>query len=485
MKGGRLLLPLVLWAAAPAPAEVLRLDDALRIAGDRSPTLAEARHSLEISRRELEAQRAALKSRFGLTVTPFEHSRDRTFNELVSAYNTQEQTHAGARFSIRQTIAPTDGTLSLVQAFDWRRASSSFAGAGSRRSYSNALFLRYSQPLFTHNRTRLALRRLELALENALLHFAVQELQIESQVTRRFLDLYYLRRNLAIAAEELRNAEESLEIVGRKVEAGITAREELLQAGLTRANSRAAVDDARLRLEDGLDDFRLLLGLPLDAELEVEADVRKRLVEVDPGLAERHGLAHRMEIRQRQIEVRNALDQVIETGAQNEFKGSVDLTYGLTGTDPAVADLYDSPTRNQEVGIRFEVPIFDWGEKEHRMAAARERVRSRERSAAEEERRIVKEIRQACRGLDNQAAQIEIAEKSVESARQTYRLNLERYRNGDLPSKDIAFYQNQLSREQLNEVRALIDYQLALLDLKVRALWDFAAGEPVIDLESR
>ena len=484
MKKAKFLLLAALWAAAPAPAEVLRLEDALRIAGDRSPTLAEARHGLETSRHELEAQRAGLKSRLGLTVTPFEHSRDRTFNELVSGYNTQEQTHAGARFTIQQTIEPTDGTLSLVQAFDWRDASSSFAGAGSRRWYSNALFLRYSQPLFTYNRTRLELKRLELGLENALLGFAIQELQIESQVTRQFLNLYYLQRNLAIAVEELRNAEESLEIVKAKVEAGITAREELLQAGLTRANSRAGAQNARLQYEDGLDDFKILLGLPLDMELKVEADVRKRLVEVDPRLAERHGLDHRMEIRQRQIEVRNALDQLIQTGAQNEFKGSVDLTYGLTGTDPALADLYDSPTRNQEVGIRFEVPIFDWGEKEHRLAAARERVGSRKLSAAEEERRILKEIRQGCRGLDNQAAQIEIAEKSVESARQTYRLNLERYRNGDLPSKDIAFYQTQLSREQLNEVRALIDYQLALLDLKVRTLWDFAAGEPVINLES-
>ena len=485
MKGARFLLPLVLWAAAPAPAEVLQLADALRIAGDRSPTLAEARHSLEISRRELEAQLAGLKSRFGLTVTPFEHSRDRTFNELVSGYYTQEQSHAGARFTIRQSIEPTDGTLSLVQAFDWRDASSSFAGAGSRRSFSNGLSLRYSQPLFTHNRTRLELKRLRLALENSHLQFAMQELQIESQVTRRFLDLYYQQRNLAIAGEELSNSEESLEIVSAKVEAGITAREELLQAGLNRANSRAAVDNARIGYEEGLDDFRILLGLPLEMELEVEADVRKRLVDVDPKLAERHGLAHRMEIRQRQIEVQNALDDLVRAGESNEFRGSLDLSYGLTGTDPSLADIYDSPTRNQKVGISLEVPIFDWGEREHRKAAARERVRSRRLSAAEEERRILKEIRQACRSLDNQAGQIEIAERSVESARQTYRLNLERYRNGDLPSKDIAFYQNQLSREQLSEVRALIDYQLALLDLKVRTLWDFAAGEPVINLESR
>ena len=107
MKKAKFLLLAALWAAAPAPAEVLRLEDALRIAGDRSPTLAEAHHGLETSRHELEAQRAGLKSRLGLTVTPFEHSRDRTFNELVSGYNTQEQTHAGARFTIQQTIEPT------------------------------------------------------------------------------------------------------------------------------------------------------------------------------------------------------------------------------------------------------------------------------------------------------------------------------------------------------------------------------------------
>ena len=60
---------------------------------------------------------------------------------------------------------------------------------------------------------------------------------------------------------------------------------------------------------------------------------------------------------------------------------------------------------------------------------------------------------------------------------------MERYRNGDLSSKDIAFYQDQLSREQLNEVGALINYRLALLDLKIRTLWDFVADEPVVTLD--
>ena len=74
---------------------------------------------------------------------------------------------------------------------------------------------------------------------------------------------------------------------------------------------------------------------------------------------------------------------------------------------------------------------------------------------------------------------MQIAAKYVVNDRQTYEINLERYRYGDLSSKDIADYQNQLSREQINEVGVRINYRLALLDLKVRTLYDFASDEPV------
>ena len=61
-------------------------------------------------------------------------------------------------------------------------------------------------------------------------------------------------------------------------------------------------------------------------------------------------------------------------------------------------------------------------------------------------------------------------------------INLERYRNGDISSKDIGEYQNQLSNEQLNHISALINYKLALLDLKIASLWDFETGKPVLDI---
>ncbi|HIG16395.1 MAG TPA: hypothetical protein EYQ31_03365, partial [Candidatus Handelsmanbacteria bacterium] len=267
-----ILLALLLLADAVS-AEQLELSRALQIASDRSPTIQGARQNLEISHRNLQAQRAALKSRFGLVVTPYEFAKDRVFNDLLSAHNTQEQTHIGASFSIQQPIEMTDATLSMIQSVDWREASSSLAsslgGRSSQQSYSSNLYLQYSQPLFTYNRTRLTLERLELALENARLDYAIQRLQIESGVTRLFLDLYLKQRNVAISREELVNANERYEIIEGKVLAGISAREELLQEDLTRANAQASLESIQLQYANALDDFRVQLGLPFEMELSV------------------------------------------------------------------------------------------------------------------------------------------------------------------------------------------------------------------------
>ena len=468
-----------LLALAPAGAEQLVFDDALKIALERSPSIEQARHNLEISRRNLEAQRATLKPRLSLNVTPYEFSKNRIFSGLTSQYNTEEQTHLGATFAVQQPLERTDGTLSLVQSLDWRRSSSTFAGGDVRKTYNNQLFLRYSQPLHTYNRTKLNLRQLELSLKNAQLQYALQRLQIESQITQLFLDLYLKQRNVEIIREELKNATERYEIIESKVRGGITAREQLLQADLTRANARGGLEDAQLQYANSLDDFKLLLGLSLDMELTIAADVRKQLVEVNLQQAIRRGLANRMELRQRDIDIENAMQQLITTDAENEFKGSVDLTFGLIGIDEQLGHIYDEPTRNQQVTVTFNVPLFDWGEKRHRMAAARESVARSKLSAAEERKSITAEIRQAHRNLQSQKTRIEIAEKNVSNARQTYEINLERYRNGDLSSKDIADYQNQLSREQINQIGVLINYRLALLNLKICTLYDFVRGAPV------
>lgn len=466
--------------SGPVGAGQMSLDEALEIAFTKSPTIQRAVNGLQISEHNLEAQQASLKSQFNLTLTPYAYSKDRVFNELVSQYNTQEQKSSAMQFSINQPIKWTDGTLRIIESLDWREASSSFTGSMTETTYRNSLYLSLNQPLFTYNRTKLQLKDLELNLEKAQLNYAIQRLQIEQQVTSQFLRLYYYQRSVQISREELTNSRESYEIIKSKVDAGISAEEELYQADLTWANSRASLENSQIQYENALDNFKILLGLPLEDDFEVTADIRKELVEVNAARAIEHGLASRMELRQLDIDIQNAMHNLIRTGADNEFEASVDVTYGLVGTDPEFNNLYDSPTRNQSIQVSVNIPLYDWGRKKHRLAASQAQVDNARLSADEERRQVTYEIRQAYRSLQNQKTQIEIAEKNVKNARLTYEINLERYRNGDLSSKDISFYQDQLSREQLNEVSALINYRLALLDIKIRSLWDFKTNQPVV-----
>jgi len=316
------------------------------------------------------------------------------------------------------------------------------------------------------------------------LNYAIQKLQIERSVTQQFLSLFYSWRSLEIAEQQLANATESYQIIESKVDAGISAPEELYQADLTRFNSQASVQNLRMQYENSQDSFKILLGLPLDNELVIVADIRKSLVDVDLAQATDHGLAYRMELRQNDIAIQNALHNLIEAGAINEFKAEVSATLGLTGTDPGFGQIYNSPNIDQGVMVSVDIPLFDWGQKKHILAASQAQIDSQQLSASEEIKSIKLEIRQAYRSLQNQRTQIEIAEKNVINAQRTYDINLERYKGGDISAYDMQIYQLQLTQEQLDEVQALINYKVALLDLKIRTLWDFENNLSVIDIKT-
>jgi len=465
-------------------AQELTLEKALEIAFKNSPSIQAAAYNLDISQHNLAAQQAGLKSQFNLTLTPYQYSNVKVFNELTSKYNVQELTKSEARLTITQPIIWTDGEIRLTNRFGWQEAASSFTGSIPESTFNNSLFLTLTQPLFTYNRKQMQITELELSLENSQLNYAIQKLQIERSVTQQFLSLFYSWRSLEIAEQQLANATESYQIIESKVDAGISAPEELYQADLTRFNSQASVQNLRMQYENSQDSFKILLGLPLDNELVIVADIRKSLVDVDLAQATDHGLAHRMELRQNDIAIQNALHNLIEAGAINEFKAEVSATLGLTGTDPGFGQIYNSPNIDQGVMVSVDIPLFDWGQKKHILAASQAQIDSQQLSASEEIKSIKLEIRQAYRNLQNQGTQIEIAEKNVINAQRTYDINLERYKGGDISAYDMQIYQLQLTQEQLDEVQALINYKVALLDLKIRTLWDFENNLSVIDIKT-
>jgi outer membrane protein TolC len=443
------------------------------------------RLSLVRSQENLNAQNAALKSQFSLEINPINYSQIRSFNELISKWNSVKTTESFGLFTISQPILLTDARLSLVNRFGYRDSYSEYSNT-TTKGFSNNLALYLEQPLFTFNRTKLQLKELELALENSKISYAIQLLSLERQVTQAFYYVYQQQQSLDIANQAFQNMQKSYEVIRNKVDAGISAREEMFQAELNMASSKSEYENSQVSYENAKDEFKLLIGMSLYDDIIVLPNIAVDTVGVDVSFAIDQGLANRMELRQRQINVESSQFDLIQTKALNEFKGNLGLSVGLFGDNEKFGDVYANPTDNEEVSLSLTIPLWDWGERKSRIKASEASIESANISLEEEKNDIILGIRKVYRNLLNLRNQIGIAEQNVKNAQLTYDLNLERYKNGDLTGMDLNLYQEQLSQKQLSYTNSLISYKLELLNLKIQTLYDFERKQqvaPVMSLE--
>lgn len=480
LKGFLLILLCQLFLITNAQ-QILTLEKALDIASSNSPSLRISLLNLERSEQTLKAQNAALKSNFSLGLTPIGYDQTRSFDSYNSKWYTSKTTQSFGTFTVSQPFLPTDGTISLVNRFGWQNKSSTVGNVSqSSKAFTNNLSLSIAQPLFTYNRTKLQLKELELNLENAQLSYAMQNLNVEKQVTQFFYDVYLAQMNLTISQDELKNTQKSFEITQNKVSAGIAAKEELYQAELNYATAKSNVQNAQVALENYKDQFKQLIGLNVEDEITVMTDVTLNPVPVDVKKAIEFGLNSRMEIRQRAIEIETSQFALIRTKSLNEFRGDVNLSIGISGDNEVFRDIYDTPTNSPRVAVSFNLPLFDWGEKKARIKAQEAVIQTSNLNFQEQKKQIVLDIRRVYRSLQNLVMQIDIATQNEKNAQLTYEINLERYANGDLTSMDMNLFQTQLSQKKIAYAQALIDYKIELLNLKIQSLYDFEKNEAIV-----
>ncbi|SMO77803.1 Outer membrane protein TolC [Saccharicrinis carchari] len=476
------LLICVVLAVSDAYAQrILSLQQAIEQAMKTSPRIQNSRLSLIRSEENLKAQRATLKSNFSLNVNPLDYSNERRFSNQLSEWYTIESYSSLANFRVSQPILWTDGVLSLNNTLNYRDNTSTSGAAmgGGLKGFSNSLDLTLQQPLFTYNRTKLELKELELAYENTAMSYALQELSVENQVTQAFYRVYQSQMSLNTSREEYENRKQSYEIIKNKVEGGLTAKEELYQAELDLMSSESAMKDREVTFENDKDNFKQMLGIALEEEIMVLADISVLPVDVDLNTAIDQGLANRMELRQREIAIENGQFDLIRTNAQNEFKGDLTLKFGLFGESEELQNVFQDATNSQNVSIGFTIPLWDWGEKKARLKAAQASLEMSMNDLRDEEVSIKLTIRQVFRSLANLLRQIEIARKNLENAELTYEINLEKYKNGDLTSMDLNLVQNQLTSKKNSLTNSIISYKLELLNMKIQSMYDFENKESV------
>jgi outer membrane protein TolC len=280
--------------------------------------------------------------------------------------------------------------------------------------------------------------------------------------------------------EELKNTQQSRNTTADKVDAKLTARIELYQADLNLSSAKSTVKNKEVALENAKASFKQYIGMDLKEAIEVRTSISpsdSTAISIDKAV--QYGLSSRMELRQRKIDIENEQFNLIKTKDYNDFDGSMALSVGLTGNNPALRSVYDKPAKSPSVGISFSIPIFDWGERKARIKAQEAALSSRKVDLDAERTGIIVEIGEVCRNLENYRTQIDIERQNQRNAELAYDISLEKYKNGDLTSMDLNLYQSQLSNRKLSMAQAQIHFKLEMLNLKIATLYDFEKGHPV------
>ena len=478
---------IILFALAPVfmqAQEKLTIDRALDIAEENNPTLKTQRLNFERAKFLLEAQRLSLRSRFSLDLTPVDYSRTRMFENRISEWYTNEKFSTSGTFRVVQPILLTDGQIALTNEFGWMDNNSlNTQGASvSNQAFSNNLMLRLDQPIFTYNKRKMELKKIEFDYENSRINYALQRLRTEQSITRQFYTVYMAKNQLEVSREELKNAKENFDLMKDKVDADMSAREELYQAELNYVTAQSKLEQNIVALENAKDEFKQILGMSLNENLDVEAEIIVNPVAVDLEQAIIYGLNSRMELRQREISMEEAELDMITVKAQNEFSGNIGLSLGITGDNKNFDNIYDSPVTSPRVMLTFSVPIFDWGVNKKRINAQKAAQTIAKLNHDNEKINIELNVRQTWRELESLRLQIDIAEKRVNSAQLTYDINQIRYRNGDLTGMQMSQFQTQLSTNKISYWQQQINYKIQLLNLKILSLYDFEKDEPLVPL---
>lgn len=282
--------------------------------------------------------------------------------------------------------------------------------------------------------------------------------------------LYYLE-NYSIAKFSLERAQGLLQINKARYAKGLVSSVDLLETETAVAKRKKALITAESNLKKAEDELKLITNLVDDPKLwnvkiELIDAPEFRIQEINLVESLQNAFEYRPDYISNKIDLKNR-DIKIKV-AKNALLPTLDLTgsFGLNalGKDyEQCLDKIDRDYRDWSVGAEFSMP---WGGGDRAKYDKRKLEKAQALIAFKRlEQNIILEVRDKVREVDIQYRQVQVATVAKEKETQNYQAQRERYVAGQISTHDILDYQDKLAQAELDYIKALIDYNIAIINL--------------------
>ncbi len=462
----------------------LTLGESVDMAMSKGLVAADVQARYQSAKDRAEAARRASWTSVALSVTAPSYSQalSQQFNPATGSYEYYQlqSTNYQGSLTINQPLTLTGGTIRLTQSLLSQSQTSGLSGLGTSFSdYFGDLGIELDQPLLAGNLHRINSRRADIAVEQADAEFTNNELDLVYRVTESFYTLYQSIQQLSIVKEQVKQNDESYRTAQSKFTGGLIPEVDVLQSDVDLASSRNDSLNSERQLAQTKNAFRLLLGIPPEMDVEPTGDITYSPITIDRDSAIATALRYRPEALQADWDIRQREIDVDAAQAQNSVRIDLSARYGVNKTDTLFRDVFRDLNRSRSASLTLSVPLFDWGRNGRTIEAAEVDYRN----AKVQKDYIAQQIRQETMDLLNRIdvaqSRIEVLQKAVAVAQQGYDISIQRFRNGTITRNDLAQAQQRLTAAKLNSLSALVDFKLAVADLRRKTHWDYERNAPV------
>ena len=454
---------------------VLTLDEAIMLARVQSVDAAVALNELKTAYWEYRTYRAELLPEVNFTATlPSYHKGYNSYQQNDGSYTYVQNNYMqmNGQLSIDQNIWFTGGTLSLNTSLDFLRQ---MDGGSGNRFMSVPLALTLNQPVFGVNQTKWDRRIEPVRYAEAKAAFLSATEEVTMTTINYFFNLLLARENVAIARQNLENAEKLYEVAKAKRRMGQISENDVLQLQLNVLDARSSLTSNESALKSHMFTLRSFLALGENEELVPEVpdsvpEVRLEYADVLSKALANNSFAQN--IRRRQLEA----DYEVAKAKGNMREITLFAQVGFTGTDRRFDTAYRRLKDNQVVEIGFKIPILDWGKRRGQVKVAQSNREVTESKLRQESMNFNQNLFVLVEQFNNQQTQLHLADEADKIARKRYHTNVETFLVGKISTLDLNDSQSQKDEARRKHINELFYYWYYYYQLRSLTLWDFAAG---------
>ena len=325
------------------------------------------------------------------------------------------------------------------------------------------------QDLFTGWKLLSNHQRAMLSRDKAEANIANTELSLVSLVQENFLSLLKARQSVRSAGDSVTRLKSQLKVTQAFYDVGLKPRLDVLEAEVDLADAEDQLLQARNTLATQVARLNTLLDLPLDKPVEYKGELTFSpfSLTLEQCLDEAYKKRPDLAIAHKAVEVAQKDVTIAYSGLYPQVGADLDWYHSGSKFYVQGSGLSRTEYSYWQGELSASWTVFDWDETRASGRKAEEIVRQLMADESDSRLEAGYEVKSRHLKIAEAAERITVARKSLESAKEGYRMAVARYQAQVGTNTDVLDAQARLSRAETGLTEAMADYQIALSRLYV------------------